>query len=58
MNWRWCAATTVRTGVPQLLPPSYRRYGDGYISVLIADRDPMSIELLATAFDAMSSGEA
>jgi two-component system nitrate/nitrite response regulator NarL len=43
------SVTNVRTGAPQLLPASHRRHGDGSICVLIADRDQMSAELLATA---------
>jgi len=43
------SVTNARTGVPQLLPSSRRRYSDGSICVLIADRDQMSAELLTTA---------
>jgi DNA-binding NarL/FixJ family response regulator len=43
------AARTVGTGFPHLLPASRRFAEKGSISVLIADRDPMSAELLATA---------
>ena len=42
------SATNVGTGV-RLLPPSHRRFPERTISVLIADRDQMSSELLATA---------
>ena len=37
------------SGAPQLLPASQHRFGNEPIFVLIADRDPMSAELLATA---------
>src|SRR5271155_5147503 len=50
MLWRTSVSVTnARTGVPQLLPSSRRRYSDGSICVLIADRDQMSAELLTTA---------
>jgi two-component system, NarL family, nitrate/nitrite response regulator NarL len=42
------SATNVGTGV-RLLPPSHRRFVERTVSVLIADRDQMSSELLATA---------
>lgn len=43
------SSTSVRTGIPRLLPASHRPCGAGSICVLIADRDQMSAELLATA---------